>query len=260
MTKAGRVGVFYNPYRQIAACSVPHRFHVHSKQVPLEKVLAVQPQVQIVPTIDKVKGKAFPVVSIMEGMNCALVDLTDAPEVFAALQAGKAPDVELDEGWPTGIVACLYYKHREKSEQEGEPTIHNLQTRMTSYGTENTGSGSAACALSCYLALTEATDSEVKPAPGPAPAASAPATRTRADGDADAELASKTAAIDLSKTRKPERTERKVFGIQEGVEIGRLSTMAVEVDVKREPDGEAAIVNVILSGRASFQTKGELMM
>ncbi|EXJ80664.1 hypothetical protein A1O3_06948 [Capronia epimyces CBS 606.96] len=237
LTKAGRIPIFFNPYRQVAACAVPFKFHVHSYQVPIEKIIATQPHVQIVPTIDKEKGKTFPLVSIVKGMSFVLVDLTDNPELFAALQGGKSPEVEFDEEWSPSFVGCMYYKLTARSEQPGEPTIHNIQARMISHGIEDPGTGSACSALSCYLALREASGS-VEPKAS----------------DQDTELATKAADLKLEA-----KTERKVFGIQQGAEMGRVCTIAVEVDVKTDADGQSTVTNVILSGRANTMSEGRLV-
>ncbi|KIX02175.1 uncharacterized protein Z518_08114 [Rhinocladiella mackenziei CBS 650.93] len=237
LTKAGRIPVFFNPYRQVAACAVPHKFHVHSRRVPVEGIISTQPHVQIVPTIDKEKDKTFPLVSIVHGMSFVLIDLTDNPEVFAALQAGKSPEVELDQDWSPSFVGGMYYKLLAKAEQAGEPTIHNVQARMISHGIEDPGTGSACCALACYLALN-------LPSEPKKPEAS----------DPDDELAKKTEELKLE-----EKKERKVFGIQQGIEMGRECVIAVEVDVKTDAGGKTSITNVILSGRANLQTKGELV-
>lgn len=235
MTKAGRIPIFYNPYRHVAACAVPYQFHLHSQRVPFAEIIATQPHIQIVPTIDKEKDKTFPLVSIVKGMSFVLVDLTDNPEVFASLQAGNSPKAELDQAWAPSFVGCLYYKLLSKSEQAGEPTIHNVQARMISHGIEDPGTGSACCALSCYLAL----DAD-------------PQKPTAAD--AESELAQKTESLKLE-----EKTERKVFGIQQGVEMGRLCTIAVEVDVKTDAQGKQSLSSVILSGRANMHLKGEIV-
>ncbi|KAK5384374.1 hypothetical protein LTS13_002570 [Exophiala xenobiotica] len=243
-TKAGKIPIFYNPYRQVAACAVPFDFHQHSRQVPMEKLIATQPHLQIVPTIDKIKDKSFPLVSIVKGMTFVLVDLTDNPEIFAALQAGKSPEAELDSEWSPSFVGCMYYKVLAKSEQVGEPTIHNVQTRMISHGIEDPGTGSACSALSCYLALLPEDSQTSKEAE----------TDAEPEAEAEADLTKKAEDLKLA-----EKTERKVFGIQQGVEMGRLCTIAVEVDVKTDAQGQASITNVILSGRANVHLKGELV-
>ncbi|KAL2410785.1 hypothetical protein ABEF95_001714 [Exophiala dermatitidis] len=238
LTKAGRIPIFFNPYRQVAACAVPHNFHVHSQRVPVDKIIATQPHVQIIPTIDKEKGKTYPLVSIVKGMSFVLIDLTHNPSFFAAVQAGKSPEVELDEEWSPSFVGCMYYKRLPNQEQAGEPPIHNVQARMISHGIEDPGTGSAVSALSCYLALHGV--------------AAAPDQTTQPKIDED--LAKKAEELKLEP-----KTERKVFGIQQGVEMGRVCTIAVEVDVKTDTDGSTSIANVILSGRATMVTESKLL-
>lgn len=225
----------------MAACAVPYKFHVHSQRVGIEKIISTQPHIQIVPTIDKEKDRTFPLVSIVKGMTFVLVDLTNNPEVFAALQAGKAPEVELDPEWAPSFVGCMYYKVLNKAEQAGEPTIHNLQARMITNGVEDPGTGSASCALSCYLALNPPSDPKK---PG----------ASEASESSSGELAKKTEELKLE-----EKAERKVFGIQQGMEMGRLCTIAVEVDIKTDAAGKSSIANVILSGRANMHLKGEII-
>ncbi len=223
---------------------------MHSKHVDIKKIITTQPHVQIVPTIDKERGRSFPVVSIVKGMTFVLVDLTDNPEMFGALQAGKSPEAELDAEWSASFVGCMYYRVLAKSEVPGEPAIHNVQARMISHGIEDPGTGSACCALSCYLALNDqskATASDENREPTKPSEAS--------EVSADSDLAKKTEELKLGEG-KP---ERKVFGIQQGAEMGRLCTIAVEVDVKTEADGGKSIVSVILSGRGNMMLKGELM-
>ncbi|KIW86909.1 uncharacterized protein Z519_12531 [Cladophialophora bantiana CBS 173.52] len=246
LTKAGRIPIFFNPYRQVAACVVPFNCHIHSHRVPIEKIITTQPHIQIIPTIDKEKDKMFPLVSIVKGMTFVLVDLTDNAEIFGALQAAKSPEVDLDAEWSPSFVGCMYYKVLAKSEQPGEPTIHNIQARMISHGIEDSGSGSACCALACYLALNSANHSLE---------AQKLAEERTDQGSADSELTKQTQDLKLGETK----TERKVFGIQQGAEMGRLCTIAVEVDVKTDAQGKASITNVVLSGRANLHLRGEIL-
>jgi predicted PhzF superfamily epimerase YddE/YHI9 len=257
LTKAGRIPVFFNPYRQVAACAVPTNFHVHSKRVDIEKIISTQPHVQIVPTIDNERGRSFPLVSIVKGMTFVLVDLTDNPEIFAALQAGKSPEAELDPEWAPSFVGCMYYRILAKNEAPGEPAIHNLQARMISHGIEDPGTGSACSALSCYLALQDQSQEAASEQKTKSAEVSAEPTASSETGNspANADLAKKTEDLKLGNGKM----ERKVFGIQQGAEMGRLCTIAVEVDLKTEADGKKSIANVILSGRANMMLKGEVI-
>lgn len=231
LTKAGRIPIFYNNYRQLAACTVPHHVHVHSKQVATEKVLAVQPQLQIVPTIEKIKGQTFPVVSIVKGMTFALVDLTEAPELLKSLSVGHAPEVELDEEWKPSFIGALYYTRTAGKEKVGEQPIHNIHARMITQGIEDPGTGSACCALACFLALGE-------------DAKASGVTR----------LEKQTANLKLE-----DKVEHLVYAIEQGVEMGRRCQIAVEVDVKRDAAGKREVSNVILSGRANIWAAGHLL-
>lgn len=193
----------------------------------MEQVLAVQPQIQIISTYEKVKAKSFPVVSLVRGMTFALVDLTDAPEVLAGLKTGEAPEVSLDDDWSPSFSGCMYYKRKGFTEQDhGEPRIINLQCRMIVQGFEDPGTGSASCALACYLATVGKSE----------------------------DLVAKTAGMKIEEGK----LEHSIFAIEQGIEIGRKCTIAVEVDTKREAD-ELKIQTVILSGRANFMLKGEIL-
>lgn len=237
MTKAGPVPIFFNPYRQVAACAVPHEIHIHHSRVSFDDVLAVQPQAKMVPTMEKVKGKSYPIVSIVKGMTFCLVDLTDAPEVLTALRAGEAPAMTLDEGWKSGFRGALYYERRGE-DKGSEPTIYNMHVRMITRGIEDAGTGSGNCALACYLALA---------AGEPNPKQEKPAT----SGD---DLAAKTENMKLA-----DKTEHHVFAIEQGLEMGRKCTIAIEADIKESPDGKREVSELILSGRATFFTRGEII-
>jgi predicted PhzF superfamily epimerase YddE/YHI9 len=227
MTKAGPIPIFFNPYRQVAACSVPHGIHVHESRVSFDDVLAVQPQVKIVPTMERVKEKSYPIVSIVKGMTFCLVDLTDAPEVLTSLRAGEAPAMTLDEGWNSGFCGAIYYERRGE-DKAGEPTIYNMHVRMITQGLEDPGTGSGNCALACYLAL--------------------------AAGETSPKQEVKSEKIKLD-----DKTEHHVFAIEQGLEMRRKCTIAIEVDIKEDKGGKRAVVGLILSGRCTFFTRGEIM-
>ena len=238
MTKAGPIPIFFNQYRQVAACSVPHNIHVHKSSVSFDDVLAVQPQVNIVPTVYRLKNKSFPIVSLVRGMTFCLVDLTDAPEVLTALRAGEAPKMTLDEEWNSGFCGAIYYERRGE-DKAGEPTIYNMHVRMITQGIEDPGTGSGNCALACYLALKAgdtSVDQEAKSAEG------------------EEDLAAKTEKIKLDN-----KTEHHVFAIEQGLEMGRKCTIAIEVDIKEKQNGQRAIAGLILSGRCTFFARGELL-
>ena len=230
-------------YLPSTACAVPHNMHLHKARVSIKSILNIQPQIQIVPTFNKLKDKTFPIVSGVKGMTFALVDLTDAPDVLGALKRSEAPEYELDTDWSPSFKGALYYKRGEAMVQENEPTIHAIQARMITQGMEDPGTGSACCALAGYLATSEMKDFVAE------------ATQETTEED----LAKKTEEVKLEdKPKEGSKRERHVYAIQQGVEMGRNCTIAVEVDLLIRDDGSKKIANVTLSGRANFFAKGEL--
>lgn len=245
LTKAGPVTVISNPYRQVHACIVPHDIHIHQSTITLDDILATQPQVQLVPTIETLRGKTFPVVSIVKGMAFSLVDLTEAPEVMTALKVGESPAAGLDEEWNVGFLGCLYYQRLGVEETEGRPAIHKIQQRMIFQGREDPGTGSASCALGCYLSLTM-TDKKV--------GHRGTRSKEKDASQTDTKIAAGTKSLNLGAKK-----EHNVFGIEQGVEMGRKCQICVEVDITEKEEGQRAVSRVMLSGRSVTVTRGELV-
>jgi trans-2,3-dihydro-3-hydroxyanthranilate isomerase len=195
--------------------------------------------------MESLKGKTFPIVSVVKGMSFSLVDLTDAPEVMAALRAGKSPAAKLDEEWNVGLVGCLYFARQGVEQVEGQPTIHKIHQRMMVQGLEDPGTGSASCALSCYLALTM-TDNRNGQETRQAEKNGAP--------QKDVEIAEGTKTLNAGAKK-----EHYVFGIEQGVEMGRKCQICVEVDITVNEEGKRVVSAVMLSGRSTFVTKGEII-
>jgi predicted PhzF superfamily epimerase YddE/YHI9 len=110
---------------------------------------------------------------------------------------------------------------------------------MITQGIEDAGTGSGNCALACYLALM-AGEPRQKPE----------VKSTVGDGG----LASRTEKIKLE-----DKTDHYVFAMEQGLEIGRKCTIAVEVDIKEADDGKREVSGLLLSGRATFFNRGEIM-
>jgi PhzF family phenazine biosynthesis protein len=205
LTKAGRVNLYFNPYRQVAAAEVPVAYHEHKTRVRRDGVVGVQKKLKA--HVEKL-GEDFPVVSIVKGMTFALVDMTSQPALLAELEAGAAPEVALDEEWKPSLVGGFYYAELPPEDKE-DPVIWKLRARMITQGIEDPATGSASCALSCYLAL-----------------------------------------------QKGGKGKMHVFAINQGVEMGRASQICVEVTLDEEGTG---VKMVVISGRAIFVTRGELI-
>lgn len=239
MTKAGPVPVLYNPQRQVAACPVPHNFYVHKARLSFERVVDVQPQIQIVPTLEKVKRLTFPVVSLISGMSFALVDLSEAPDILGAVKYGNDPDSALDEGRTSDFRGTLYYTRSKSIAQDGEPTIHSIQARMMARGFEDPGTGSACSTLASYLALHQETEEEGRP-------------------KSETDKAIKMMA-EVSVDSREATAERHVYAIQQGMEMARGCTIAVEVEINVDEKGVKKLSRVTLSGKSCLFAKGELL-
>ena len=270
----GRVNVVFNPYRQVAAVAVPSissLFKVHKQRVPLKHILDTQPQVKIVPELEELKAShaaGCAVVSLGRDMHFILVDVSAAPTMLAALTpspgAAKSLDdhINLDDepgwgasGFQTGLVGSVWYIRGRKDEVKGEATIENLRCRV--FGDvsawEEEGLGSAAAALGGWLSVDGANKTEANPS---AEELSEQVEALKVEDSAvDAEGGAEVTPIQSAK----DRVERKVFGVQTGVEMGRNSTIAVEVDVLVDKGGKRRLSGMVVSGRANFETKGELL-
>lgn len=168
----GRVNVMFNTYRQVAAVAIPSvasLFRVHAMKVPLEVVLAGQPQVKIVPGFELLKGgseskkpgtgeeeededekdeEGCPVVSLGPSMHFILIDLTPAPAILRALTTSSTPSsttaienqLVLDDipGWDpqalkSSILGTIYFVRANKDVVSGEATIENLKCRVFTF-------------------------------------------------------------------------------------------------------------------------------
>lgn len=163
---------------------------------------------------------------------------------MVALRAGESPAATLDVEWNAGLLGCLYYQHQGMEAKEGEPVIHKIHQRMIFQGLEDPGTGSASCALACFLALTMTNDKvDMRGA------------HVKDDGSqVSSEIVEKTKSLSLDAKK-----QHYVFGIEQGVEMGRTCQICVEVDVTENEAGQRVVSAVMLSGRSAFVTKGEII-
>ncbi|KAI9641263.1 hypothetical protein NHQ30_010063 [Ciborinia camelliae] len=147
MTKAGRIPISVSSDGKKVIAQIPHNVHVHSKTYPF-KDFATGEETQC------------PVVSIVNGMTFVLVHLPALEHLARAaevknLNPGTYHVEHLDQGWRNGLCTTMYYV-RVGMDEEGR---HGYRTRM--FGTrEDPGTGSASCALACYLARMNAKGGE----------------------------------------------------------------------------------------------------
>ena len=227
------MAVHYNPYRQVAAVSLPNVgefLKVEAKRVKMAEMMKGQPQLRIVPGIEKIEDEKVecPVMSLAGDRRYILVDVTEVPEALGALEVTRVvPDLDGDRAAP---VSMVWYVQEDDDKREGEPSIGNVHCRVFGSGWEEDCSGNAACAVAASIA-TRKHESIVKG----------------------------VEELSVEAKDSKDRLERKVFGVQQGGLAGRPSTTAVEVDVKVEADGTKRLSSIIVSGRCNFNSKGELL-
>lgn len=147
-TQAGLIPFVYDEERRKVEVQVPHAFRVHAKRLqhpfPGEET-------------NGAKSNTVPIVSIVKGMAFNLVPMRDV-EALGLPNKGLLPVEEcyraehLDQGsgWDVGYTGTFYYTELGPDPADGD--MRALRTR--SIGTrEDPGTGSASCALCCYLAV-----------------------------------------------------------------------------------------------------------
>lgn len=174
-----------------------------------------------------------PVVSIVKGMTWALTRLPDLAALGRAAAGPPLLDGLLDreDGWDVGTPKRYYFVHLgTTSKSPGVARTVRLRTRLLKEY-EDPATGSAASALSCYLALS---DSAVL-------------------GDAPAE--GQAAAVEAAE-------EAIFFEIEQGVEMGRHSLINVEVVRERKAGGggQWTIKEVYLGGTAVMVMEGSVRL
>lgn len=164
ITKAGRVPILMahskaeKEWGRVQA-EVPHNVHIHRHT--LGDLQIPSPGLSKNPALAKAEMAAS-IVSIVKGMTFLLVQL-DSLEMLAEVEVvGNELSFHglLDgEGWNHGFVARYYYFIEENQQTNGyvaaEDQVRRVRTRMVESTMEDPATGSAACALSSYLALRE---------------------------------------------------------------------------------------------------------
>lgn len=173
-TKAGPIAAFFDHKTKLATASIPHKVNIHRASVHWSSIIEVQPALM---ENFKVAGhqsfeawtyrangseSTFPIVSIVNGMSFVLVDFPRVDNYLENLRVGypniNSTATQLDEGWASSVIAPYYYVVLP----DKEDNITRLRTRliMSTVG-EDPATGSAAAALSAYLALQKGQPSHI---------------------------------------------------------------------------------------------------
>jgi PhzF family phenazine biosynthesis protein len=136
VTKAGRIAVKLNEGGEDVSLEVAHNVRIHAQ--PFKHPLL----------------GAFPVVSIVKGMSFIMAKMPDLEALAKqnkSFRENSYVDLGgLDEGWLVGILATYCYVDLGID----EVGTRQIRTRCLSMR-EDPATGSAASALTCYLALQE---------------------------------------------------------------------------------------------------------
>ncbi|KAK9481389.1 hypothetical protein V1514DRAFT_340225 [Lipomyces japonicus] len=160
VSKAGPIKLSFDRVTSHATADVPFNIHIHGIQTPTADILQFQPQLEILESsIAKLKD-SYPAVSIVKGLSFNLIDFTNTPELLAALKPAESAKATADEGWGPTFTGSYYYELLENDPTR--PAVRRIKSRMIFQGIEDPATGSAASALSAYLALTGEKNQENK--------------------------------------------------------------------------------------------------
>lgn len=144
--KAGPVEARYDRATGIATAAIPHNVHVHTKGASWGRVAWSQKALA-----DAVLADQVPIVSPVDGMVFALVDLSQRPELLQKVIVTKddIPEKEnTDAGWGSGLLGNDFYVI--DSEKDG---VLKIRQRVMVIDLEDPATGAASVTLAAYLSL-----------------------------------------------------------------------------------------------------------
>jgi pre-mRNA-processing factor 19 len=168
LTKAGPIRIQSPAGGGQVRAAIPHAVHIHRQTLggllgaPSTAEAAkdaIQHGLSAADLHIRAAELAAPVVSIVKGMSFVLVRLPSLEHLARVakvnrLDFGKVPDL-LDQGeWHGGFTARYYYVPLEEGPGGGGEGEVAIRTRMVELGFEDPATGSAACTLASYLAVS----------------------------------------------------------------------------------------------------------
>ncbi|RDW93465.1 PhzF family phenazine biosynthesis protein [Aspergillus mulundensis] len=154
MTKSGPVVIQFDAPSQTVSAEIPHNVHLHSQPVPVQRLLDTQKCLSEGTARARLQAQ-YPVLSIVKGVSYVLADLTDTPDIFAAVTAGKSPAIDLDDGWRPSFAGTMYYRRTSPLHSDQGTMVQDLRVRMIAIDLEDPACGSGSASLSAYLALQD---------------------------------------------------------------------------------------------------------
>ncbi|KAJ5826583.1 hypothetical protein N7447_003346 [Penicillium robsamsonii] len=162
ITKAGPIPIHFSSEKGIVSAAIPHDTHLNSRVLGDIELTLRAGCLHSTPEIRSAELKA-PLFSIVNGMTFALIHLP-CLDLLSQVSPGAfpcAPRDVIDAGWSETFLARYYYVLTGTSVSSSGVRTVKLRTRMMEDEMEDPATGSAACALTSYLALMEYSETEV---------------------------------------------------------------------------------------------------
>ena len=155
---AGLITARFVRAENIGEVDMPHNVRIHKS--PANGWLITKNQTYLARTA--IVAPEVPIVSIVKGMTFVLILLPSIVPHLEKLEAGPlsvdTSSVRLDDDFSPSFVGSYFYAFATPSTQR----ITRIRTRMLeAHIGEDAATGSAACALACYLALQDGVQGKV---------------------------------------------------------------------------------------------------
>ncbi|CEI67704.1 hypothetical protein FVEN_g9520 [Fusarium venenatum] len=162
VVKAGEIDLEFDATGS-ARAAIPHNVRLHTHRL-------IQPEYEAGPdnkiaqvSAAEIGARLF---SIVNGMTFALIELPSL-DMLAAAKIGAMSYISgdlQDEGWKHDFDSRRYYFVLLNSERssDGNGILQKVRTRLVKRTMEDPATGSAACALACYLALHRLSDDYIQ--------------------------------------------------------------------------------------------------
>ncbi|KAL8840575.1 MAG: hypothetical protein Q9170_001261 [Blastenia crenularia] len=148
--KAGRINAYFDSKTGLAEASLPHNVRIHQTPVPLQSILIDQPSLQ---KLSASRGSSYPLVSIVKGLSFVLINLPQVEDLAELTVGNRGIDrnaFQWDDGWQSFTAPYFY---AIVSEDEARKQVCIRSRMIEPICGEDPATGSAASALSAYLAL-----------------------------------------------------------------------------------------------------------
>lgn len=156
ITKAGPIPLRFGPEDGLVSAAIPHDTHLNTRVLGSLEPALLPSSLHPTPEVRSAELGA-PLFSIVKGMTFALIRLSSL-ELLSQISPRPFPIATqhiMDPEWSDTLLGCYYNVLIETSVSRTGVRTVKLRTRMVVDFIEDAATGSAACALSAYLALHE---------------------------------------------------------------------------------------------------------